>query len=93
MYVAMRNHNSTFHFILDTLTEQKMLDELTKKDNVDLLGRSFVHYIVSPLPFGSYENHHMLKKAIEVGFRHDIKDIYNRTPYDYALQQKSGIMK
>lgn len=86
MYIAMRNHNNTFHFIIDTMREEKGDLELIKKDNVDILGKSFIHHIVCPLPFGSYENHAMLKNAIEAGFKHDIKDIFGKTPFDYAYE-------
>lgn len=82
MYVAIRNHNNTFHFMLDTINEHKTI---IKKDNVDHLGRSLIHYIVCPLSFGSYENYHMLKKAIEVGFAANIPDSFNMTPYQYAF--------
>ena len=52
-----------------------------------------IHYIVNPLPYGSYENNDLLKRAIEIGFKHDIPDKTDKTPYQYALLQKSGIMK
>lgn len=45
------------------------------------------------MEFGSYENTELLTKAIEVGFKHDIKDNRGMTPYDYACQQNSGVMK
>lgn len=35
----------------------------------------------------------MLKQAIELGFKHDLKDIMGRTPYDYAQLQRSGILR
>lgn len=35
----------------------------------------------------------MLKHAINVGFRHDLRDIYDKTPFEYALEQKSGQLK
>lgn len=93
MYTAIRNHMNTFNFILDVLKEHAQDQALFRRDNVDIFGKSVVHYIVNPLPYGSYENVSMLKKAVEVGFKHDIPDREGRTPYYYACQQKSGLMK
>lgn len=84
MYLAMRNHSNTFNFILDILKDN---NHNVKKDNVDLIyGKSFIHYIVNPLPFGSYENKTLLKKALEFGFNAQIKDKNGNTPYYYACQ-------
>lgn len=80
----MRNHNNTFHFILDRIEEQKKGLDIIKRDNVDIYGKSVLHYIVNPLEFGSYENSEMLKKAIQIGFVHNIKDKKGKTPYNYA---------
>lgn len=68
MYIAMRNHLFSFNFILKTIKEQNK-EHIIVKDNVDHnTGKTFVHYIVNPLPFGSYENTKMLRLAIEFGF-------------------------
>lgn len=62
-------------------------------DHVDKFGKSVVHYVVNPLRYGSYENSKLLKKVIKNGFKWDLKDAEGKTPYDYALLQKSGIMR
>jgi hypothetical protein len=69
MYIAMRNHVNTFHFILDQLDNCKQINQFSKivKDNVDILGKSLVHYIINPLPYGSYENAALLTAAIKRG--------------------------
>jgi hypothetical protein len=35
----------------------------------------------------------MLDRALDLGFKHDHKDKQGKTPYDYALEQQSGVMK
>ena len=93
MYTAMRNHLNTFNFILDTIEDQNKNFDTIVKDNVDKHGKSFLHYIVNPIPYGSYENAEMLTRAIEVGFKTDHKDRLGKTPYDYACEQQSGVLK
>lgn len=70
--------------MLSTINEKEGSYDSIKKDSVDNHGKSLLHYIINPLPFGSYENEELLRKAIEVGFRHDIKDNKGKTPFDYA---------
>jgi hypothetical protein len=45
------------------------------------------------LPYGSFENEELLRKAIEVGFFHDMRDKASKTAYQYSLNQKSGTLK
>lgn len=56
-------------------------------------GRSLIHYIVDPLPFGSFENEELLRKALAAGFDPCIRDAKGLTPYEYASKQKSGLLK
>ena len=49
--------------------------------------------MVTPLPFGSFENLKLLKAMLETGFQSDLKDKANKTPYDYACTQESGVLK
>jgi hypothetical protein len=56
-------------------------------------GRSLIHYIVDPLPFGSFENEELLRQALAAGFDACIRDKKGRTPYEYACDQMSGVMK
>ena len=72
----------------------KMLCENTinniDKNIVDLsTGKSLIHYCVSLNNFGSYENKEMLEYLLTNNFISSSKDIYNKTPLDYALEQKS----
>jgi hypothetical protein len=67
--------------MLDTIKEQHKSYDSIKKDSVDLQGKSLVHYIVNPLPFGSYENEDLLSKTIEIQFKYNIADKSGKTPY------------
>ena len=59
------------------------------KNTVDSQGKSLVHYCVSLNNFGSYENEEMLNYLLDNNFISNSKDINNKTPLDYALEQKS----
>jgi hypothetical protein len=100
MHAVIRNHTNTFNFILDQLedsgNEENKDDKRValKKNSVDLSeGKSLVHYIVNPLPFGSFENEKILRRALELGFSASLLDKTGRTPYDYACLQQSGTLK
>ena len=56
-------------------------------------GRSLIHYIVDPLAFGSYENEDLLRQALAAGFDPLIRDKKGLTPYEYAINQQSGVMR
>jgi ankyrin repeat protein len=99
MYCVTRNHANTFDFILSSVSKsdeeikenkgaQLKLDSVDKRD-----GRSLIHYIVDPLPFGSFENEELLRQALAAGFDACIRDAKGLTPYEYALKQKSGVLK
>ena len=59
------------------------------KNAVDTNGKSLVHYCVSLNNFGSYENEQMLNYLLDNGFLSTSKDKLNKTPLDYALEQKT----
>ena len=59
------------------------------KSMVDNKGKSLVHYCVSLNEFGSYENQDMLNYLLDNNFISNSKDYSNKTPLDYALEQKS----
>ena len=59
------------------------------KSMVDNKGKSLVHYCVSLNEFGSYENQDMLNYLLDNNFISNSKDFSNKTPLDYALEQKS----
>ena len=59
------------------------------KNAVDTNGKSLVHYCVSLNNFGSYENEQMLNYLLDNGFVSTSKDNFNKTPLDYALEQKT----
>ena len=66
-----------------------MFDILLKEKNVKYAqvnkdGKSFIHFLISPDGISSYQNEKFLEKAIETGFKIDIKD--NKTPLDYAIE-------
>ena len=86
-YTAIRNHYNTFNFIIDTIQEEKKSLDTVIKDQVDKKGKSLIHYIVNPLPYGSFENTDLLRKAIEVGFKYDLRDQDGKTPYERACEQ------
>ena len=59
------------------------------KNMVDNKGKSLVHYCVSLNEFGSYENQDMLNYLLDNNFISNSRDNSNKTPLDYALEQKS----
>ena len=59
------------------------------KNAVDKDGKSLIHYCVSLNNFGSYENKDMLNYLLDNKFLSTSKDNFNKTPLDYALEQKS----
>ena len=59
------------------------------KNTVDNYGKSLVHYCVSLNNFGSYENKEMLNYLLNNNFLSISKDNLNKTPLDYALEQKT----
>ena len=59
------------------------------KSMVDNKGKSLVHYCVSLNEFGSYENQDMLNYLLDNNFISNSRDNSNKTPLDYALEQKS----
>ena len=56
---------------------------------MDNFGKTLVHYCVSLNNFGSYENKEMLNYLLDKKFLSNSKDNLNKTPLDYALEQKS----
>lgn len=96
MYCVTRNHANTFDFILSSFSkpDEESKGAQLKLNSVDKLdGRSLIHYIVDPLPFGSFENEELLRQALAAGFDPLIRDAKGFTPYEYALKQKSGVLK
>ena len=59
------------------------------KNIIDNDGKSLIHYCVSLNNFGSYENSEMLNYLLDNNFLSTSKDNLNKTPLDYALEQKS----
>lgn len=59
---------------------------------VDELGRSVVHYILTPVSYGSFENDNFLEFMLKFGFKGDIVDKEGLKPVDYALRQSTGTM-
>ena len=69
-------------FMFDILLKEKNV----KYDQVNKDGKSFIHFLISPDGISSYQNEKFLEKAIETGFKIDIKDNNNKTPLDYAIE-------
>ena len=59
------------------------------KNIIDKKGKSLVHQCVSLNNFGSYENVEMLTYLLDNKFLSISKDYLNKTPLDYALEQKT----
>jgi hypothetical protein len=60
------------------------------KNIIDVTNKkSLVHYCVSLNNFGSYENKEMLIYLLDNNFIFSTKDMTNKTPLEYALEQKS----
>ena len=60
------------------------------KNIIDITnGKTLIHYCVSLNNFGSYENGIMLNYLLDNKFNNSSKDYFNKTPLDYALEQKS----
>jgi hypothetical protein len=63
-----------------------MFDILLKEKNVKYAqvnkdGKSFIHFLISPDGISSYQNEKFLEKAIEAGFKIDIKDNNNKNSF------------
>ena len=67
---------------------ENVKDEIDK-NIIDNDGKSLVHYCVSLNNFGSYENADMLNYLLDNKFLSTSKDNLNKTPLDYALEQKT----
>ena len=84
----------SYSVLENNLSFLKMLckdsDNNIDKNSVDIEGKSLVHYCVSLNEFGSYENTEMLNYLLDNNFLSNSKDIKNKTPLDYALEQKSS---
>ena len=97
MYLAMQNDVEVFEKLLVFSRKAKEKRKAEKsivngsghgsgRENVDLFGKGVVHYIVNPLPFGSYENEELLRLALKAGFECRKKDNEGKTPFEYALK-------
>lgn len=56
-------------------------------------GKSVVHFVVNPLPFGSYENVEILTALLKAKAKLNLQDKSGRTPFYYASLQDSGILR
>lgn len=75
--------------------EEKTVHEYVSKYGIDFsrtdhFGRSVIHYIVTPVDYGSFENEAFLNHMLKFGFQGDISDKDGLKPHDYAAKQSSG---
>jgi ankyrin repeat protein len=63
--------------------------DIARQDN---LGKSVIHYIVTPVSYGSYENTEFLEFMIKYGFKPDLIDNSGLQPYQYAIKQSTGAL-
>ena len=59
---------------------------------VDNFGKSVIHYIVTPINYGSYENYKFLRYMLQFGFNSEIVDKEGKKAYEYSLDQSTGLM-
>ena len=84
IYAIKENATKLFKFLLalpGTDTKQK-----------DKQGKTPVHHVVNPLPYGSYENTKILEALANAGFDLNEKDNDGKPPIYYAFLQDSGRM-
>ena len=85
IYAVLENNFSFLKILCENVgnnIDKNIIDISTRK--------SLIHFCVSLNNFGSYENKEMLEYLLNNNFISSSKDIYNKTPLDYALEQKSG---
>lgn len=58
----------------------------------DKLGKSVIHYILTPVSYGSFENDKFLEFMLKFGFKGDMTDDEGLKPVDYAVRQSTGTM-
>jgi ankyrin repeat protein len=62
------------------------------KDVTDLVGKTAVHYVVNPVPLGSYENKKILNLLAKAGYKLEGLDNSKLAPIDYAKNQRSRVL-
>jgi len=84
IYAIKENATKLFKFLLalpGTDVNQK-----------DKQGKTPVHHVVNPLPYGSYENIKILEALAKAGFNLNEPDAQGKAPIYYAFLQDSGRM-
>lgn len=59
---------------------------------IDKLGKSVIHYIVTPIDYGSYENDKFLEYMLKFGFSPSLFDNSNKQAFHYTLTQSTGLL-
>jgi hypothetical protein len=86
IYTVIENNFPFLKMLCDSDNKNKDL----YKNIIDVTNKkSLVHYCVSLNNFGSYENKEMLIYLLDNNFIFSTKDMTNKTPLEYALEQKS----
>lgn len=84
VYAIKENATELFNFFL-TLPDTDVKQQ-------DKFGKTPVHYVVSPLSYGSYENMEMLEALARAGFNLNEPDADGKAPMYYAYLQGSSRM-
>lgn len=84
IYAIKENATKLFKFLLALPGT-----DIKQKDN---FGKTPVHYVVNPLPYGSYENVKILEALAQAGFNLNEPDADGKPPMYYAFLQDSGRM-
>ncbi len=79
MYTIMKNDVNLLEKLLESSKGQKF-----NLKGQDFEGKSAAHFVVNPLPFGSFENVEILNILQKSGFDLQLKDIHGNPPSYYA---------
>jgi len=83
---AVRMNDKSLVDILLRHDKQEKID----REAVDEMGKSVIHHLINPCPYGSYENVEILNLLAKKNFKLNIKDCDKHTPLFFAFQQDSG---
>lgn len=82
LHIAITNNDTTSVEIICT-------SKLANLDVTDNVGRTALHYVVSPLPFGSFENVDILRLLLTNGAKATLRDQQGYTAPEYTIPQST----